>query len=388
MNKTVNFGNQVKLGGTNNQSSFSEKYLEELINNNITDPNEAATGFPFGSSLAFNTYLIDTLAGPGNSILGYKSMSTPQTGILQEQTVTTAGNLNDIYFAGSANYLDKIYLGGGLTFSRLRFERTSLFRESDATSNKKNNFNYFEVEDYLLSEGVGVGVKLGIIVKPVDKLRIGAAFHSPTLYNVKDIYTSKITTDLEGYQGTGVLTQSSNDLNKDFPGEFQYDFSNPMRVQFGVSYVLSEVEDVTRQKGFISADVEYLDYGTATFRGLGNAPSSTLLYFNQVNQAIKDQFRSVLNMRVGGELKFKTFMTRLGFNYLGNAHAEGGLKASQMNISGGVGYRNRGYFVDLTYVHQLLNDTTFPYRLDNGFFAPGYIRGSNGNLFLTVGFKF
>jgi hypothetical protein len=59
-----------------------------------------------------------------------------------------------------------------------------------------------------------------------------------------------------------------------------------------------------------------------------------------------------------------------------------------MNISGGLGYRHMGVFVDLTYVHQLAKDATFPYRLDNGFFAPGYIKGSNGNLLLSVGFKF
>ena len=35
MNKTVNFGNSTRLKGTNTESSYSEKYLEELINNII-----------------------------------------------------------------------------------------------------------------------------------------------------------------------------------------------------------------------------------------------------------------------------------------------------------------------------------------------------------------
>ena len=38
--------------------------------------------------------------------------------------------------------------------------------------------------------------------------------------------------------------------------------------------------------------------------------------------------------------------------------------------------------------HQLAKDATFPYRLDNGFYEPGYIKGSNGNILLSVGFKF
>ncbi len=64
----------MTLSGLNNQSSYSEKYLEELINNNVTDPNDAANNFPNGASLAFNTYLIDTIQGSGGSVAGYRSL--------------------------------------------------------------------------------------------------------------------------------------------------------------------------------------------------------------------------------------------------------------------------------------------------------------------------
>ncbi len=383
-NKTAQFANRTRLRGTNTLSSFSEKYLEELINNNVTDPNDAATRFPYGSSLAFNTYLVDTIAGPGNTVDGYRSLATPQTGVVQEQDITTKGYINEFYFSGSANYMDRIYIGGGITFSKLSFERNSTFKETDATSNKNNNFNYFSTEDYLRTEGMGIGIKLGVIVKPAEQFRLGVAFHSPTLYNMKDLYTSKVTTDLEGYAGNGVLNQSSLDLENDLPGEFQYDFSNPMRIQFGLSYVLREVEDVNLQKGFISADIEWLNYGRSKFTSSTNGSAD---YINELNQATRDLFSSALNMRIGGELKFNTLMTRLGFNYMGNAYALSSPKNRQMNISGGLGYRNFGFFADLTYVHQLTKDFTYPYTLANGFFAPGFINGSRGNIILTVGFK-
>ncbi|MFN5422238.1 MAG: OmpP1/FadL family transporter [bacterium] len=387
MNKTINFGNSVSLKGNNNQSSYSEKYLEELINNNVTDPNAAASDYPFGSSLAFNTFLIDTISGPNSTIEGYKSQATVSSGLTQEQTITSKGSINDMYVATSANYMDKIYFGGSVNFSRLRYEKTSVYKESDASNNPNNNFNYFETEDYLLTDGVGIGVKLGVIVKPIDRIRIGIAYHSPVLFNMEDFYSTKVTTDLEGYQGNGILTQSSKDFNEGQLGNFEYNFRNPMRLLFGLSYVLREVQDVTRQKGFISADVEYLNYGKATFKAGGNTQDHSS-YLNEVNNAISNQFKSAINLRIGGELKFNTIMARLGFNYMGNAYAEKPLVARQMNISGGLGYRHMGFFVDLTYVHQLAKNATFPYRLDNGFFAPGYIRGSNGNIILSIGFKF
>jgi hypothetical protein len=384
MNRRANFNNITLLKGINNQSSYSEKYLEELINNDIRNPNDAATKFPYGASLALNTYLIDTVTFAGD--FGYKSQATRETGLIQQQKIITSGGINDYYIAASGNLMDRLYVGGGVTFSQLKFERTSSFKESDATNNKNNNFNYFETEESLLTEGIGVGLNLGIIVRPIDQLRIGAAFHSPVLYNMDDLYTTKISTDVEGYQGQTTLSQSSRDFNNGEAGEFQYDFSTPTRWMFGVSYLFNAVEDVKQQRGFLSADVEFINYRKAKF----NTGSLTngINYLEQVNEAITEQYRSAVNFRFGGELKFNTIMARLGFNLLGNTYQSFSLKSTQSSISGGLGYRNKGYIIDLTYVHRTLKDATFPYRLDNGFFAPGFVKGTNGNVVVTVGVKF
>jgi len=385
MNRRANFNNQTLLLGTNNESSYSEKYLEELINKNVTNPNDAANNFPYGASLALNTYLIDTISGPNGTIAGYRSLATPQSGVLQQQNIVTRGGINDYFIAASGNFMDRLFVGGGITFSQLKYDRTSTYRETDATK-AANNFNYFETQETLLTEGIGVGLNLGIIVRPIDQIRIGAAFHSPVFYNMEDLYTTTITTDVEGYQGQSVLTQSSRDFNNGEAGSFQYDFTNPMRLMFGISYIFQEVEDVKKQRGFISADVEFLNYGKSKF----NTGSLTngINYLQEVNNAIKDQYRSAMNFRVGGELKFNTVMVRAGYNYMGNAYQSTVLKGTQSSISGGLGYRNRGYFIDLTYVHRMVKDATFPYRLDNGFFAPGFVKGTNGNVVLTLGMKF
>ena len=385
MNRRANFNNQTSLLGINNESSYSEKYLEELINKNVTNPNDAANNFPYGASLALNTYLIDTISGPNGTIAGYRSLATPQSGVIQQQNIVTRGGINDYFIAASGNFMDRLFVGGGITFSQLKFDRTSTYRETDATK-KANNFNYFETQETLLTEGIGVGINLGIIVRPVDQIRIGAAFHSPVFYNLEDLYTTKITTDVEGYQGQNVLSQSSRDFNNGEAGEFQYDYTNPMRFMFGISYIFQEVEDVKQQRGFISADIEFLNYGKSKF----NTGSQTngVNYLEEVNAAIKDQYGSAMNFRIGGELKFNTIMARLGYNYMGNAFQSTTLKGTQSNISGGLGYRNKGYFLDLTYVHRIVKDASFPYRLDNGFFAPGFVKGTNGNVVVTVGMKF
>ncbi len=387
LNRVANFNSKTYFTGLNEQSSYSEEYLEELIDNNVTDPNAAAQNFPYGPSLAFNTFLIDTIQGSGGTISGYRSQATPQTGVNQEQTIETKGGITDLSFAGSGNLRDKLYLGASISVDVLNYERTSRFTESDATSNTSNNFNYFNTDETLESNGVGVNVKLGLIYKPVEHIRLGFAFHSPTVYNLKDKYTAAVTTDLEGYGGAPqVKTQSSRDFNNGEPGEFSYNLVNPWRVMLGASYVFREENDVTRQRAFISADVEYVNYQASYFESADAADGNA--YFSQLNSTIDDLYKGAFNARIGGELKFNTIMVRGGFAYYGNPYEQEDIKANRMNISGGLGYRNRGLFIDLTYVQQLGKDVYYPYRLQQGFFAPVDIKSGTGNVLLTVGFKF
>ena len=82
-------------------------------------------------------------------------------------------------------------------------------------------------------------------------------------------------------------------------------------------------------------------------------------------------------------------MARLGFAWYGNPYDDSNLKAKKMNLSGGLGYRNKGIFIDLTYVQSLNKDVNFPYRVE----APRQnvysdVKESIGNVLLTVGFKF
>jgi hypothetical protein len=386
VNRTANFNNNLLYRGSNNQSSYSEKYLEELINNNVTDPNAAAANFPYGASLAFNTFLIDTVQGAGGAVSGYRSLATPQTGVSQQQVIETTGGITEYAVGISGNLKDKLYLGGSIGFSILNYEREMRFEERDETGNTNNDFNYFLNEEYLRTRGVGINAKLGAIFKPVEQLRIGLAVHTPTVYNLEDNYTAKITTDLEGYTN-GVLSQSSIDFNDGLPGEFQYDFNNPWRFMAGVSYVFSEVADVTKQRGFISADVEFVNYTGGKFKEVSTTNNAGS-YFNELNATIDDVYKSAVNARVGGELKFNTFMVRAGFAYFSNPYKGSDIKGSRMNLSGGLGYRNKGKFVDLTYVHQISKDGYYPYRLDQGFFAPVDLKSGIGNVLLTVGFKF
>ncbi len=93
-NTTANFNNDILYRGNNTQTSFTQKYLEELQNDNIKD-DRAASQYPFGSSLAINTYLIDTVGGgsPGNYSFQSRAKNLLPGELLQEQTIDNRGGI-------------------------------------------------------------------------------------------------------------------------------------------------------------------------------------------------------------------------------------------------------------------------------------------------------
>ena len=81
-------------------------------------------------------------------------------------------------------------------------------------------------------------------------------------------------------------------------------------------------------------------------------------------------------------------MARAGFAYYGNPYRDQPFKGNRMYISGGVGYRNKGYFIDLAYVHRITNDVNFPYLLPDKANTYADVKGSGSNIVMSVGMKF
>lgn len=388
-NRTADFNSNIRYGGKNFQSSYSQKFLEEINRNNIKDGNVLASQYPFGSSLAFNTYWIDTVGGSTNGNFQFQSRSAKllQTGLLQQNTVETHGGIDEFALGIAVNLRDKLMLGGTFGVPILHYRREGEFIEADLTPNANNNFNYAMVNENLTTSGVGLNLKLGLIYKPTEFWRLGLAFHTPTLYSLTDKYSTEITADVEKGQP---LTDYSKDYTNGEPSQFKYTYITPYKAIASVSYVLREIQDVTKQKGFLTADIEYVNYKASSFSpdDETNADQSTKSYLKQLNSAIDNAYKGAFNFRVGGELKFTTVMVRLGGSYYSNPYKNvHGEKGSRMNFSGGLGYRNKGYFLDLTYVYSINKDVHYAYRLANGPYSGANLKNMASNILLTVGFK-
>lgn len=385
INQLANYDNHIQFRGFNNFSSFTEQYLEELTKDRA-DTFAALSNYIFGSSLAFRTYLVDTTSGPGGAVTGYQSLVPISTGVNQLYDATTHGGYHEIALGLAGNLEDKMYVGGSLTIPIINYTRDLIYSETDATNNPNNQFKSFEYRESFTSHGIGIGAKVGIIYKPQESWRLGFAFHSPQFIGYTDRISSSIVANTETYAGT--KTANSNDLNSGNPGERKYDLITPWRAIASASYVFREINDTKQQRAFVSADIEYVNYRGSRFSAADKSNDALATYYQTLNDVVKDTYKGNINVRIGGELKFHTIMFRLGGAYYGSPYADDNLKASRVLATGGIGYRDHGIFIDLSYAHNFTKDAVFAYRLNDKPNTYAEQSGGRGNVVLTLGFKF
>ena len=398
VSRTANFNNRISYTGKNNYSSYGEQYALEARDSHLSiDDILNSSSVSVGTRLALYTYLIDTLTVPGLpasqnpqfvSLAMWKNLQSGAPYLVNQQhAIETNGGITEIALGFAATHMDKFYLGGSLGIPIVNYEKKSVFTETDASGNADNNFASSTLTEKYTSQGIGLNLKMGAIYKAADNLRVGLAVHTPTLYGLKDTYYASMTTNTENYVHTGNSTvTASSDKELNLAPVYKYDLTSPWRIMLSGAYVLSSVEDVKQQKGFITADIEYVTYKSNRFKTAEDNGDNS--YYEGVNTAVKDYYKNAFNFRVGGEMKFTTMMARLGFAYYMDPYKDSELKGNKMYVSGGLGYRNKGFFLDLTYVHSLTNDINFPYRLYDKANTFALVKGTGGNVAMTAGFKF
>ncbi len=393
INQVANFNNVLSYKGQNSLSSYTEVFAEEVSRSNksidgvIGDPRYA-----FGSSPALFTYLVDTFK---NSSGGYDVRGLPEflldngLALNQERVEKTSGGIHELAFGYATNMNDQIYLGGSIGIPIVNYERNTMFKESDPSGITNNRFNYFTLNDNLSTKGAGINGKFGLIFKPSEFVRVGLSVHTPTLYSLTDRQSSSLTADVENARtNPGAYTSKSSDFIDGGVGVTKYAASTPWKAVFSSSYVFRETADTRRQRAFVTADVEYTGYGGARFSDDSQNNSGDQAYYQQLKTTIQETYKGVLNFRLGGELKYNTWMFRAGTAYYGNPYRDKeNLKASRFLATGGLGYRNYGMFVDLTYAHSFNKDVSFPYRLSDKANTFATQTGGAGNLMLTFGVK-
>jgi len=377
-NRTNNYYENVSYGGTNKNNSVTDYYAADANNNSTLNTTTGARTIVNNTlgAWAYNQNLIDQYSSANGFFASNATHSPPAinpNGYGQASNAIRTGGESELSMSVGANYSNKLYLGFGIGVTNLRYNTSSTFNETGnasvltnavtgATATEAYNNIYAQDQE---TKGSGVNLKLGMIFKPIDAIRFGAMLTTPTWYNIDDNYNESMSTKLTVSGSTTTIGNAP----ANYP--FSYKLATPLKVAGGMAIFIGKA-------GFISGDVEYLDYSSASLSGDYSSA--------QDNNDIKTLYQSAVNAHVGAEARLSSqLFLRGGYGTQGNPLKQNG---SQINTtSGGIGYRNSDYYIDLTYSHLESSSVIYPYEIGSASPAASLAK-TNDNVFVTVGFRF
>ncbi len=344
MNETANYTGYSLMEGRNTDNSLLDYYVNVANEDNYA-PDEV-----------WETYLLNKDEN-GN----YYSVIPAHSDIRQRETKETGGYQREIYFAGGLNFSNRVYAGLSIGVPRLHYDEYSIYSEMD-DQKVVDGFDHFDLKETLLTTGSGINIKYGMIFKATDWLRLGATIHSPTWFQMSDIWSGSMTSDID----TASYTFEPED------GEFNYQLKTPWRTSGSIGIIFGK-------HGLLDVDVDYVDYTSMRLR-------SKDYDFIPENESIHNKYRATQNIRVGGEYNLGIFVLRGGYAYYGSPFADGINDGSRQFFTGGIGYRSSHFFTDLAYIHSIKKEDYYPYSVSG--ITPANITGVRNSFTVTAGFRF
>ena len=231
LNRLANFNRDIVVKGagmgmvpticniTNDEGGVSEEFLVNKPWDNVE--------IGWLSILGYEAYLIDPIENnkwkPAVDFTD-GSLSISETGTSDQYTISWAGNISNQW-----------YIGIGLNIPTITYTKHTSLREE----NKQNSSAEFKSMFHV--SGVGVSGSLGLIYRPIQALRIGAALQTPTILSLSRQSTGDMYSTIAG-QKYEVLTPKS--------GVMDIDIVSPLRTSVSVAGQLGKI-------GLIAVQYDY-----------------------------------------------------------------------------------------------------------------------------------
>ncbi len=384
---------------------------------NPTDGGIAASWLPI---LGYDSYLINPIGDPNNPQWeGQYGAGTTGTGYFN---VEEKGSVDEYNIALGGNINNTVYWGMNFDIVNFDYRLDAIWGENlnnayvfnPSSSRIEQTASNWSMRNLYRSNGTGFNYQLGVIVKPIQELRLGFAFHTPTWYSLSETFSANTNANYFGQQ-VGSTT------NNGYPGANDYNFRSPWKI-------IASVAGVIGSKFIISADYEWNGYKTMKFSepnsysgGWGadwgydwdyySAAPTALEYspFGETNKDITNIYRSTNTLRLGAEYRVTpNFSVRAGYSYVSSPvqakaannnetiYTAGTLPNYRFDnttnyVTCGIGYKYHGFYVDLAYVYKHMNSEYHAYTPDPGSNIPSpqaKLAFNNSRLVLSTGIKF
>ncbi len=360
----------------------------------ITDDSGIATYNPY-------EYVGDWLSvlGANSGFMNYRngqySSAFPSSSYdrsYSELQVHESGAVDQYAIAFGANISDFLLLGATVTITDLDYDLASYYAE-DYNLNT-DYISYMELENGLSTDGTGYNLNVGAIIRPVDFLRVGVAYNSPTWYKLTDTYVGQGRTDIES-------NASNIEHITPLDAVTEYKYRTPDKWIFSAAAIFGQI-------ALLSVDYEMMNYRRMRMYDYdGNENTDVNTPINQL-LGISNTFRVGAEVKVTPQFAVRagTSWTSSGMNDdLKNANVEvitvGTLPHYTIdkgitNYTFGFGYRfTSQFYMDVACILKRLKEDVYtfsPIYSDSGSklvtTIPASMKTKTTRVALTLGYKF
>lgn len=379
------------------------------------------------SILGYNSYLISAKPGAVNQYIGQWGQTTSGTGYFD---VLESGSVDSYNIALGGNIKNTFYWGMDFDITHMNYNLNPIWEEdlNDAyiengdhqIQKMKANWDLYNLYN---CSGTGFNFKLGFIVKPIQELRLGFSFATPTWYNLTETYLAGVDYSYDGSKWF------NEETNGGVPAYDSFNLRTPWKINAGIAGVLFN-------RLIVSADYEWNNYGAMKYSAASPSyydpwtdnpwydpydpwwysasPDTRAGYiennpYYETNQDISNYYKSSNTIRIGAEFRITNrFSVRAGYSYISspvkNVVKDGKemvvtagtmpnyrVDNSTNYVTAGLGYNIGHFYVDAAYVYKHMDSDFHAYSPDPADFITSptsKLSLNNSQVVLSAGFKF
>lgn len=362
VSRLADFNTNRYMHNSKATNSFLAQFRNELNSAGLPESSINLNNFSGGVVSGYYTYLLNPADSGGTS---YVSV-TDGNFVDQQITTKTWGGINEIGFSLATNYKHKLYMGAFLGIPIINYHHELIVTERDVVDTIAA-FNQYKYTNRLDATGGGVNLKLGIIYRPANFIRLGAAIHTPTFFGLSETYNTEIVSELD------TLPYNIDSST----GSFEYNLKTPWRAVGSLALLFNKI-------GFASFDYEYTNYSLARY----HFGSEYRLAEDGLNSEVKAILKYSHTYRFGIEVAPKKFRLRAGYAFSTSPLKDGVTISGDGDLrtqtfSGGIGYKAKVFYCDLTFYRTNTYATNF---VASNIMSNDKIMSDN--LVLSMGFTF
>lgn len=367
-NKIRNFDYNATLSNINDQSSYLDVIVSQANNHNLRPSDFGVDNVwnlhDWRTITAFETYLLADVTDTDGNFLRFEAPLDFGESVTQKQIIKSRGSLGEIALSGGFNIANRFY--GGITLGIQFFNRNFNWTYSEE-SLLKTRLDSFTFEERTREKGGGVNLKLGLIARINDYVRLGAAIHTPTIFNIQNSFqldTRAARIDLNPMHWE-IKAPEARD---------EYSFYGPFRALGSIALFMGKL-------GFISADYQFSYFPMTRF--------SDEAYFDHENSLIVEHIKPTHEVRVGAEFLLGHFALRAGGGFQTSPYGEELWEpyGFQYFAAAGAGVSLGIVYIDLAYRQTIQRGELNLYSFDGLNYS--YSRRASGGIAMaTVGFRF